>query len=1003
MRDLFGMKRIPAAGVCAVLIALVASFTIAENIDPATVSAEIRGIGIDQSGAVRISGFSLRAGLAKVVLSDGILVPSTTVAGRAVEFVFLGEGRIELEPPDEIEAGQLELFTGSENLHESFNRAVFVVALDAAADAIARKAPSPDGARVEEAAELLDAWLSSPERRMLDVEARIFADAVGDRLAAGFFCGFFEGLELGRFLYLVDPMAQEQVTLGQFVQADLSKRDEKKVRRSIRKANRQGKLIGLEVEDLGTWDTWISSSLYGSGGAQMHGARGVEPEHYEIDLTLEGRDLDLEATIRIELSVVVDGIRAIAFEMAAELQPVRVEDGAGRRVDWFRSRNELVVVLAEPVGVGEKLSISIDYTGKPIERVASGAFVQRDTTGWYPHAGTIDRATYDVTIHRPEKLDVVAPGTRVFDGISKEGSSWGRWRLERPSIGFSFELGRYEFARGWVGDVEVSVAVDRLGQKADDDLAGEILATTIDVMEYYAEIYGPYPLQRLQVVSSPRGFSQGLLGFVSLSTAAVIDWDVWGEMLGAEDRRTVIAHEVAHQWWGNQVGWRSYRDQWISEAMATYSALIWAKNRLGEDDALRRWAGPTAGWQDELLRKTEKGRHIESLGPLVLGERLRSSISRRAYPAIVYKKGAIVLNMLSQFFQEEGFIGMLGEIVKASSGGVITTDDFVNLISRLGGTDLDWFKRRFIYGTGLPHVYYGYTIEELDDDRWAVVGQAHQRAPLEFRYSVVEVAPGIFDMRSRTIKRFDVDESTLVVRFRIGLAEEYSNDEGQRRYLTGRGVISGEASPFRFEVDQKPEILWLDRESEVFGRFYNVNRWPKAQTYNRGLDLLTSGDVDGGMTVIESALTIEPLNFPEGWEELLPVVDEEDERIRVDIRIHLALASAHLDAGRLTEAETEFGKAVDLVKGRNRWSFADDLLVVESRLNLLSGDTKTAFKDLKKGVLGTRGIQDRETWTLLAIAAHQEGDTETFKQARDRAEELGVALGPLKKSVLQDR
>ena len=117
----------------------------------------------------------------------------------------------------------------------------------------------------------LEAWLAGPERRLLDVEARIFADAVGDPLAAGFFCGSFEGTDLGRFLYVVDPMAHEQVTLGQFVRADLSKRDERRARRTIEKAQREGKLIGLEVADLGT------SSLIETGYSARYCSRGRRP------------------------------------------------------------------------------------------------------------------------------------------------------------------------------------------------------------------------------------------------------------------------------------------------------------------------------------------------------------------------------------------------------------------------------------------------------------------------------------------------------------------------------------------------------------------------------------------------------------------------------------------------------------------------------------------------------------------------------------------------------
>ena len=107
---------------------------------------------------------------------------------------------------------------------------------------------------------MFNEWLASPERKLLDIEARVFADAVGDPLASGFFCGSFEGGRLGRFLYVVDPLADEQVTVGRFVQPDLSRKQEREARRFIEKAQRRGKLIGLEVNDLGIWDTWLSTT-----------------------------------------------------------------------------------------------------------------------------------------------------------------------------------------------------------------------------------------------------------------------------------------------------------------------------------------------------------------------------------------------------------------------------------------------------------------------------------------------------------------------------------------------------------------------------------------------------------------------------------------------------------------------------------------------------------------------------------------------------------------------
>ena len=975
---------------------MAASVVSAEATAPATVTTEMRRLALDPAAAVKINGFSLRAGPARVVLADGILIPSTPVAGRAVEFVFVGQGLIELDAPDEIEAGQLELFTGSTNLRQPFRRAVFVIALDAAVEAIARRPTSPvDGTAVADARALFESWLAGPERRLLDVEARIFADAGGDPLAAGFFCGSFEGVDLGRFLYVVDPLAHEQVTLGQFVRADLSKRDEKRARKTIEKAQREGKLIGLEVADLGTWDTWVSTSFRSDDDSPAPGSRGVEPDHYEIDAALRGKDLELEATARLSLRVVVDRLRTVTFEMSSDLSPTAVSDGRGRRLEWFRSQNELVAVLAEPAEVGSRLELTVAYTGRPIDKVASGAWVQRDTTGWYPHTGIIDRATYTVVLRWPEKLDLVAPGDVEAGGTDEDGTPWRRFSLDRPSMGYSFEVGRYETVVGRAGEVVVDVAVDRIGRKADHDLPDEILATVTDVLEYYGEVFGPYPLDRLQVVSSPRGFSQGLLGFVTLSTAAVLDWEIWGAVLGIEDRRTVIAHELAHQWWGNLVGWQSYRDQWISEAMANYAALQWARNRLDETGEDRLGWGPTANWQAELGRTTESGRPVESLGPLVVGSRLDSSMSSSAYPAIVYKKGAVVLDMLSMAFREGGFEEILAKIVEVASDRVISTDDFLRAIAHLGGTDLDWFIRRYVHGTGLPEVTYSYAIEERDGGGWTVNGIAEQQAPYHYRYRVVETASGELDVRRIAEIRSDVADSVLVVPFQIGIAGEPENEQGGRRLLSGRVVVAGASSSFRFEIEPEPEVFWLDREQKVFGRFFAIDRWPRGTAYFRGLDRAAEGDLDGARDTFRQALGAEVAVVPPGWEEFFRDIDAESEGASLNARIRLALARLDLDAGMLEEARREFDLAADLVRSRDRWLLGEDLLVVESRLDLLSGDPRSAFRLLKKNIFGNRGRDSRELWALLAIAAHLVGDDEIADSARDRAADLGVELGPL--------
>src|SRR5262245_35463162 len=100
--------------------------------DPASLLAQISSFRLEPSRAVSLKNVKLAAGLATLRLEDGVLIPSSAVGGKTAEMVFLGKGRIELDPPDDIEAGQLDLFTGSRRLDQEFREAVFVVGIDAA-------------------------------------------------------------------------------------------------------------------------------------------------------------------------------------------------------------------------------------------------------------------------------------------------------------------------------------------------------------------------------------------------------------------------------------------------------------------------------------------------------------------------------------------------------------------------------------------------------------------------------------------------------------------------------------------------------------------------------------------------------------------------------------------------------------------------------------------------------------------------------------------------------
>jgi hypothetical protein len=963
---------------------------------------EIEQSRLDPARAVTLKNVKLDTGLASLLLEEGTLLPATTVGGKTAELVFLGKGKVSLEPPDPIEASQLELFTGDPRIDEEFTEMVLVLGLDAAADAMLRKpkAGALDAALSRRAEEVYAKWKESPERKLLNVEGAVLKDAAGDTAYQGFFAAWFHGAELGNFLYLVEPDEQEQVTLGKFVPLEATEKEKRKIVRQLNRQQRRGRLIGVELDDLGQWDNWLSASLR-RGGTATPGRAAFEPEKYTLDVTLAERDLRLSGRARLDLKPAVRGSHAVALRLNSDLQVDKVTDGSGAALFFSRSGRDLTVILPRAPADQEKVSLVIEYSGGMVEK-EGGSFALLDTQEWYPHTGTIDRASYDVTFHWPRKFELLSCGRRADGGETGDGMRWERRTLEIPVANFAFEVGRYRIETVQAGHVAVKLAFDPDVTWMGKDAREEIKKTVADSLVYFEEKFGPYPLGELTVVTVPRGFSQAMLGFVTLSSVMMFDLDAWNLLFGLEDRRTVIAHEVSHQWWGHMVGWSSYRDQWISEAMANYAALLYARNKIS-DKKQRYGLGPTAGWQDSLTATTADGRAIESLGPVVLGQRLLSSRSSDAYQAIVYHKGAVILDMLSRTLGEENFPLILKQIVKVAANRAISTEDFLTLIKRITSADLDWFANQFVYGTGLPEVYYSYRFEPKDEGKWLVKGEARQQSPYRFRYRVVKTAGGGFDVaREKLDQTQAMTSSTLVVPVEItvydparedGKRKEKEAKENGNAKVRGNILLRGEKTDFAIDVDYEPKGFWLDHHREVFGLFYNESRSPKRMFLYQGVDAVAAGRSAEADDLFAKALAAEVETAPDPERPHDKSWLKEEARL-LDAQVDLSRTRLYLERGRTADAQAAFDRARRALGSYGGW-IQEELKILESRLEMSRGVYDKAFKRLRKGLLRGGGLDSTEGYLLLAIAAKQTSHRSEFDEAVKEAKENGADLTAL--------
>ena len=172
------------------------------------------------------------------------------------------------------------------------------------------------------------------------------------------------------------------------------------------------------------------------------------------------------------------------------------------------------------------------------------------------------------------------------------------------------------------------------------------------------------------------------------------------------------AHETAHQWWGNIVTSAGYHDEWLMEALADYSALIYLEKKIGPqpvDLALQTY-------KEHLLQKTAGGQTVESTGPIVLGLRLESSQAPQAYNFITYGKGSWIMHMLRRRIGAPRFLAMLADLRKEYEHKPLSTDEFRLVAARYlppqsPDPNLENFFDEWVYGTGIPTLKLSYSVK----------------------------------------------------------------------------------------------------------------------------------------------------------------------------------------------------------------------------------------------------------------------------------------------------
>ena len=454
--------------------------------------------------------------------------------------------------------------------------------------------------------------------------------------------------------------------------------------------------------------TWLTVSLFISGCASRAGAPGIgdpyyanlgnsgyDVVHYTITLAVDPATNSVNGTTLIQAQA-TQALRSLNLDLASlAVDSVKVNDEGAT---FSLHEHELTIKPAQQLASGASFEIKVAYHGTPLP-LASVASTVFPTVGWFHSSnGAInvisepngaaswfpandhprDKATYTFDITVPHPWVVAAPGI-LRKMVDSPYQTQYVWEMDKPMASYlaSINIDKYilETAPGPDGVTLRSYLTADLPQSLKENLAA-----LPAMVEYFRRLFGPYPFDEYGIVvaNSEIAPCQGFAEAVEVQTLSI--HCPTPSMLD----EAVLAHELAHQWFGDDVTIQNWQDIWLKEGMATYAEWMW-KTRDEDIHALSRLvADQRAGYLHNFPIRTPPPADI--------------------YDDEVYTGGAQVFHALRLKVGDELFFKILREYLDRYRYGVASTDDFIAIAKEISGQNLTSFFDSWLTKTQLPEL-----------------------------------------------------------------------------------------------------------------------------------------------------------------------------------------------------------------------------------------------------------------------------------------------------------
>ncbi len=731
-------------------------------------------------GSGKVNNLTLKRDRGEMTFSGTFYFPKP-VLGKITGAVFIGQGKFRAEPPPSLfEKDNLRRMLKADVVESDFETAVLRFTDNT--HSIIGQTYEPVGTAPKEAQDLA---VGSEERAVRETGANVASRLLLSLLnneQPGVFIAHFDKGKRGRFTYVLDlqcriPTVNFSINGGE-----------------------KGLIFAYNnysfTNDI--WMAFYSEEDYKQGRATYSDAFDlVATPDYSMKVDLREPRKVIKVSAKTNL-VALAPVRAISFALTEGLPEfddlrkkkgmrvtaARLADGTPAQAIQEEWEGGFLVVLPAVRPAQEQFTLEMEVEGDFIYDRSETfdchyPFINGE---WYPRHGYLARSKFDITFRHAKKYKVAGPGALVKEELAPDSSNdvLTTYRMEQPVALVTFALGPFKLYKeqrklqsgelpieflSLEGSRQITVLPDvfsGVGSSITYNLTIKedfVMAEMGNALDYMGALFGAYPYPVFRAAFHPFGFGQGFASMLAIPNA------------DSARKRTYVflSHETAHQWWGNIVAWRSYRDQWLSEGFAEYSGLLYMRERTKRNSDLRELL---VELRDSLKEppRTETGigsKRVTDIGPIILGHRLRSSHSRNAYTILTYNKGALVLRMLHFLFTNpsngdgQPFFDMMKDFVSRYRDSSATTEQFAQVASehfprtavaqKYGIRNLGWFFKQWVWQTELPTYRLEYTLENQPDGKVLLKGTLFQEnapedwvmpLPLTFKFGGDKVARG---------------------------------------------------------------------------------------------------------------------------------------------------------------------------------------------------------------------------------------------------------------------